>query len=494
MSYDLVQEVCEVLDRNGYDEFSNYSLSKVLGIWEENKKDLIELFRKHPNWNEEQKMIVTSLDFDRKIDTSVVRSFHCWLTDIIFNDFFERRDEILNCLNHILFSQDSVVSKEIAKYLNDFNPDLKIRCGQKVSRATNKFLTFLKINENSDYNKRFATYSDAVNPHKIKKHVCISLNPIDYLLMSNGNSWTTCHSIYREREEVGCYSGGTVSYMLDSHSFIVYTVSKDYKGEKFELQPKINRQVFAYGFGKLMQSKLYPSHTFSKVKILRDLVQKTISKCLQVNDIWEEVDYEKKYDFIETNSDSAHYADYDSSGYCNLSYIESAYSSTPMTIGHPQICVECGTSFSYGGSITCCSGNCSKCSDCGHLIADEDVYYVNGYEYCYDCVNYCDHCQEYTRDSVTEVEHMYVCESCINRYYFYCEECDEYARNTDKEEDAYGNEVCRSCLMYKYERCRYCDEFYYRTDVEECGSYYCCENCYPIIEEEVNQYNMSGRW
>ena len=45
------------------------------------------------------------------------------------------------------------------------------------------------------FEKRYAKFADALSTLKIKKMTVMSLNFLDFMTMSNGNSWSTCHFI-----------------------------------------------------------------------------------------------------------------------------------------------------------------------------------------------------------------------------------------------------------------------------------------------------------
>ena len=173
-------------------------------------------------------------------------------------------------------------------------PELKAKEGQKISRIINKALTNLGLNSEPDYNREFAKFADAVNPLKVKRHTVISIHPIDFYTMSFGNSWTSCHTIDKRDDRdlshlydgyQGCYSSGTESYMLDKTSCVFYTVKAEYEGNKFELQDKINRNMFHYYDNQLVQGRVYPKcnddDSNGLYKDIREIVQKVFADMLE---------------------------------------------------------------------------------------------------------------------------------------------------------------------------------------------------------------------
>ena len=79
MNYDnLIRDSKELLNGElGYNA-TNSGLTAVFEQWEKRKTPLIELVRKHPNWNEEKLRIEIDTDFYRGVDNKVVSDFTVW--------------------------------------------------------------------------------------------------------------------------------------------------------------------------------------------------------------------------------------------------------------------------------------------------------------------------------------------------------------------------------------------------------------------------------
>ena len=102
--------------------------------------------------------------------------------------------------------------------------DCSIHKGLKTSRAFNKVCTHFGVDKWNKYNKEFAKYSDLVSGKERTLNFIISLNPLDYLTMSFGKSWASCHTIDKSNRRrmpnaySGAYCNGVLSYMLDKAS------------------------------------------------------------------------------------------------------------------------------------------------------------------------------------------------------------------------------------------------------------------------------------
>lgn len=194
------------------------------------------------------------------------------------------------------------------------------------------------------YNKVFAQYSDFVSNLTRKMYYVISVNPLDYLMMSNGISWHSCHRITD-----GGYKGGTLSYMLDETSIITYVVSN--LDEPLHKLPRYYRQMIHYSDGLFMQNRLYPQGNDGATDLyakFRNLVIAEFSDLLDTANDWE---VEQGANTCENHARSigSHYVDYSRNNSCNIFYPASKRDmirNHVMTIGHSGICVKCGRSYS----------------------------------------------------------------------------------------------------------------------------------------------------
>lgn len=172
--------------------------------------------------------------------------------------------------------QRTAFDERTASLIKECYPDIKgISAGQKTSRAVKKICTLIGITSNtySDFEKRYAKYSDAINPLDVVRHTILSVNPVDYLLSSNGNSWSSCHTLDKNNPNgfSGCHCSGTMSYLLDGTTMVYYQVDKEYDGNDLEFEPKIIRQLFHYKDGILVQEDSTLNVTMAKTHCILQL-------------------------------------------------------------------------------------------------------------------------------------------------------------------------------------------------------------------------------
>lgn len=506
----IINEMAEELSDRYY-AFEYEHLHKIVTECINNKSKLIELFSKHPLWNPEKLMICFDTDIERKICTDNLFSFANWLrlnADGYYSGCTDRQSNAYYVCNFIITITNQFFDESIAvriEEINSLNENYKLRTNMKASKAIGKICREEGWDKLEGYNQRYANLCDCLNPLKVKRHTCISLNPIDFLLMSNGNSWESCHYIGADVDYAGCYSSGTISYMLDPHSFVFYTVDASYNGNQIEREPKIQRQMFGYNDEVIAQLRLYPQnndcgaeHIYNDI---RAIVQKVIADCLEKPNMWIKSTRDVE-DVCHKGAGATCYPDWRDGNpgatHCCLStHKERANGKEHRTIifGAQPICISCGRHHNHDDNISCCHPNYEYCESCGERIDSDDAYWYNDCPYCSDCVTYCDECGEYIPDKyINEVDGCSVCDNCLETSgnYKQCNGCGEfhYIDNLTITEDGYA--YCDYCVNYDSFVCEGCgarydeDAKYYD---EETDKYY-CKDCYDELieardEEEV---------
>lgn len=514
--YALLNDMEQLLSEYDY-KFTGYALNKIIDTWATNKADLIKAFKRHPNYLEGKFMIVFSHDFERVTDCNALARFKSWVIDadvvkyVKENNFMPENmkketslyrqkypTKIFDFLIKIPVYTFQYIDSELADELNKICPEVHAHDGQKTSRVINKLLTYIGVSKHPDYNREFAKYADALNPLTITRHTVLSVNPLDYLTMSFGNSWASCHTIDKRNKRgmpnsyEGMYSSGTISYMLDSPSMVFYTVDASYNGNDFWNEPKINRQMFHWGEEKLVQGRLYPQDNDGDNSVYtpyREIVQKVMSELFSLPNYWtvsKGTDAAGKF----INSDGTHYRDYDNYSNCTLSRPKGSENDRYITVGHDPICIECGSEHDTEDCISCCSKPSEYyCSECGEPIDDDDVIWINDEPYCRDCVTWCDECESYFVGEGTTVVNGYgytitVCDDCLDRY-TYCDCCGEYhPSEMTYWIDVDCESVCGDCFSDYYGTCEDCGEYYKLKDLEDHNGNLLCPSC---LEDAIDK-------
>ena len=270
-------------------------------------------------------------------------------------------ERFVSMINLFGLNGGSTLAEDIADCLTQYKINGTFVSGMKTSRAFNRVCSHYKVDKLPNYNKLFAQYADMVSGLKRKVKFYISLNPLDYLTMSFGNSWASCHTIDKTNKRrmpnnySGAYCGGTLSYMLDTTSFVTFVHT--HVPENIIEEGKIYRNMFHYGQNMLVQGRVYPQGNDGNkdlYKVFRGFVQTEMSAILDYNNAWIKSST-RPADVVF--SSGAHYKDYTAFSSCNVSYPkEIPMTDAIMDIGHNGVCVNCGRTISISDRLTC--SNC----------------------------------------------------------------------------------------------------------------------------------------
>lgn len=504
----LLNSMKSLLSKYEY-TYTDDALNEIINEWAVQKATLIEAFKRHPNYVPGQFMIAFNKEFNRDIDLQASNNFSDW---IYYNCIRQMHNSIPkeidtgddyygglpSSLYYLLVSQlynfaRHTIDEYLADRINSNIPSIRARAGQRMSKVINKICIYLGYDKAEGYNREFAKYSDSLSPISIKRHTILSINPLDYLTMSFGNSWASCHTIDKDNirnmpnSYSGAYSSGTMSYMLDSSSMVLYTVDNSYEGNEYWSQDKINRQMFHWGEDKLVQGRLYPQANDGNgeaYKPYRNIVQEIISTIFGFDNSWKlKKGTDNASEYII--SEGTHYRDYYYYDGCTLSLIKGSENENRFVVGARPICIDCGERHGIESNISCCHSG-RYCHACGEEIDsdDDDYYEIDGYYYHSECLNYCDHCDEYTTEETVYVPSVdrYVCEHCLDEHYTYCPYCEEYHHDDEiMYVESIDEYVCNNCLSEHFSRCDRCGRYHRIDDLDVIDTGYneihVCRDC-----------------
>ena len=403
----LVDDIMKLLNKCNF-RHTEHGICTMLDTYFTNKEPLIKLLQKSNNYAGDMR-IVAEKEFERDNNRNNIANEVCWFCSNTKADLVvkKREDEFGKTLqdylttgvthlkaseledikllkkfaeinkNTIKYDSNGFTKESCTKYNNFCNvlrvfesiyesnlsianvnailtkdSTLKVASGMKTSRAFNHVCNVYGVDKAPEYNKVFAKYADLVSGLKRKLKFVISVNPYDYLTMSFGNSWTSCHNIKNH----GGWCGGTMSYMLDSTSIITYCVGKD---DNVQTDNKIYRTMFAYGNNVLLQSRVYPQGNDGNkdlYKVFRTLVQAELTELLSLEKNKWYVSTGGQACREATTSYGVHYKDYFSNRCANVSYPveksgEAHIHDGSLVIGHNGICVYCGHEITQNGTL-----------------------------------------------------------------------------------------------------------------------------------------------
>lgn len=352
----------EFADNRGLKMYpSKAGLDAMIARWMFAKGDIIAKLRTHPNWSEKDLAIVLPMSEARALDRqSAERALnklvllekvhpikHLDLWDYITrSDFFFRESLTNDAANEL---NQKIASAGIK--------NLRLGGGQKISRVVRRILLEFGFDEKDrDSNVTFNVYTNAMNETGTPIRFVLSAHPLDYLLMSNGNSWSSCHYFG------GCYSSGVASYMSDGISLVGYTIpdAKDVLEKQSDWPlwkiPKRTRQMFMFGDYGILQSRLYPmthdTDTRSKYGLA---VTEIYNKTMGVDTSWVFGEGMNYYNSAFRNaSGSTHYPDWHHGYNCRIIRNSKApRDARAGVIGSQPTCMVCGNQHTNNGYHGC---------------------------------------------------------------------------------------------------------------------------------------------
>ena len=341
---------------------------------ENSASEIMQFVSKFPDKIGASEAILKKTDGDGKTATDylkvgVVRFDAARLKDEEFVGQFQRTLDGLSAFSHTGYTKESetafgqfcsmisnfrritvpTLSTATAQTLKDIRSDIKLSAGMKTSRAFNRICNEFKVDTLSAYNKLFAEYADMVSGLNRTMQYVISVNPYDYLTMSFGKSWASCHTIDKNNirqmpnSYSGAYCGGTLSYMLDKTSIITYVVGKN---DDIQTDGKVYRNMFHYGNNIMVQGRVYPQANDGAVDLyerFRGFMQEEMTVMLGLEkNLWTIKKGNKECERW-TSSTGNHYRDYNYVSNCNVTFpSERKNDIAEIVIGHLGICPYCG--------------------------------------------------------------------------------------------------------------------------------------------------------
>ncbi len=432
--------------------------------------------------------------------------------------------------------------------------DNKVSTGMRLSRFLASILPEDKLLVTTKEGKPILdainiAWSRVIQEYKAKDttRITISAAPIDYVMISVAEHWTSCHSYTR-----GCYGLGGVAYGLDDMTLVGYTASESMNALNVDFDNKTWRQNIHVDLehGAAAFAKQYPNTNSVLAKSLRTLLNRRMAEYLQVESKWTKANGRGNI-----------------KGRANICYLDECQVHTKLkAFGvEPE-----GVRGVYGIPCIACGGNhivegkywqCRSCygqnvkdlpnyfntddevgikqwteaeiryNSAGYPEADPDLEYGCsncGFEYYGDSMEWdpveedwlCINCFSIIRGVCADCEHVdrrdnmywiadaedYVCDDCYScNGYFCCEDCGEYF----SDDVAYsigdgGYVVCERCFNDNYYTCEICgysmhSQNTWTTPTDGACCEYCfdenyrmCDVCNEVVDrDETRVVNYS---
>lgn len=322
-----------------------------------------------------------------------------------------------------------------------------------------------------------------------KRYFCISKNPIDFIMASTNQSFTSCLSF--ESTYQRSYYLSLPAMIADVNRYICYITDKKIsKYQIFDLEIDHYRYqqrnwLIADTDGNVFLDRYYPANIYNVSDILTDIglsesnfkFSKTVpfdtgffeskswvKPMIYLDTLGIELNEDEEWQYISASGNQG-----DLSPDCRIveAFCEFSGRIDDYDIRENQKSVKC------------------YCCDC-RITSDADTYYYDGNVYCescYDDLAICCHCDCICdRDDTYYQNNIgYICESCLDRHYVFCDFCNRYHKKSDTTETENHGYVCNYQLHRLFKFCDVCQKwhkidesvFVYLDHEQE----YVCQDC-----------------
>ena len=501
-------------------QYEAEGLSRNLCEWECNKAHLLDLLRKDPNWVEEACAVVWQQKVECCPDQDKLEYLFDNLVETITRMFRELKAEnwdkkiipsmLLGYFRSPTITEDDEYHVAEEKMYTEALAKAPCKVGMKTTRYIRSLCQKNGIDvESKEFQEPFQKWADLLSIKTVTLTFVLSGNPADYATMSIGTNWASCHIINPDYARTtkgsaynGCYKAGTLSYMNDGATLILYTVEK--LPDDLSLLPlerKATRQCFYINEEAqvICQGRLYPyGGRDYRHDIYADIVRERFSKLWNFSGTWKKDLSIREY--FHTVRGSLHYRDYEETYYsggitgCNAFGTGANDFSEEQDVGNAAYCLCCGAELDDNDRVCChnCEGDKYCCHCCNEYSDEDEMFYCDDVDdwVCENCVQTCDECETHfgRRGSLTEVydrdgNRIEVCEDCLEQNYVWCDNCEEY--------HWYGNigyfddvALCPDCVDELTESCTECGALHLRENMTEVDGRWVCEECLDRIENK----------
>lgn len=409
------------------------------------------------------------------------------LFNICFNDFIRPlcKNEPTN---HVLVIKNINVKRTLkistgcspikavgkaVKYITDFFPHIF-----KSSKDKEKFEESFE-----DFRQK---HSMILNKKELSGNIVLSIDPIDFVTMSNNNSdWTSCMSWAfngyeknNKKKESGCYHAGTIEMMNSNNIICAYLESKtpydfytDNKtGEVYQCSNKKWRSLFIVTPEIICSGKAYPyQHEEMSIFCLEKL--RELAK--------ENKGWEYRYG-IEEYNDMKH-IDTTAKMNTNHSWIKMKHTTKHNIIfdtnamyndifKDKNIKYFCVRNRVKKNTFINISGKalCTCCGEQTLIFPNEEYYYPEYHDrYMNTGVDICEYCRA---DKL---------ERC---------DCYHYILHEDEVIDLGDKKICKKCFINNYKKCPTCNKYFNTNSVKYIYSY---KNDYVLPAKDISMKDFN---
>lgn len=484
-------------------DYSTYQIGLNIQESIRNKQSLISVFEKMPTWDSERLRFHVDVKYKEKVSGGMV--MHC-LSDLGGVSHIPVIRELAWLVPTQSLANNEVMDVEggtlIARY---YSGKVSIRDGMKLTKvvrrildediknnpekyelevvAYNVFGDTTKVKLRKKVEKAYSELCSALKQCEVTKRVYISVAYSDFIRMSLGNTWESCHYFGYERGVDNCSRQGCLSYANDGISFLTYIESQSNSDE-------LTSRMHSMCMGKtIMFGRVYGDNDWDKEELTGQLVAEIASA---IGDTFTSEGPRRIWELIASchyRERGEHYPDYDSHDQVGFEFSDTEITQKDdagyYTIGSIGLCINCGNEIHTDDPehIICdhcnCDYYCDRCDE--HHHEDQMILtYSESERTCSIHASMCENCKDYEyNERMTITQDGMICENCLDNYAV-CDECGEYHDKTDITITSNGD-MCQDCLDELYFQCDECGEYVHHSNVKMHDNCEYCDECFDSI-------------
>lgn len=518
-----MKEVFKQNDR--YRKIDDESLKTYLKKWKENKETIYKLFSKQDCWNADELALVIQDKIYRNNDCDKARNIFKKILRTTVGDKVCSLSDYFSMIDLIITKDTASLSQTVwydADHFKDYTEthiarvmrgdtigeklysylfkECHLNMGMKLSRVVTKMIDYIcnyykvdyksltytldeqckvrnpeggfTLTNNHNWEQAKAKLCDYLNPLVVDETFYISINPLDYLTMSHGTTWDSCHSL----RDDGCYHSATGTTLADGSTVIVYTLPKDEtpKNNFYKVNKQTRQMLFlADDLTGIFQQVFYPARSTNDGDVVRNILQEMIAKYKNLPNLWTT----SRDGSVDICTDEyLGYRDWEEGKPSIVSVLKDYH--PYFEIGERIPCIDDHTCTLYEHEHMA-SGDWRQCDCCGDYMSEDDTYYVDGECYCRHCYeeNFieCENCGDdiYNGDEIIIDDKVY-CQRCANRMDYkevedgtfrtnyttlHIDGGEEYFSSEEAMLNAYSDAMhCDDCNIWYVGKCPKCEE------------------------------------
>ena len=347
-----------------------------------------------------------------------------------------------------------------------------------TNRLPNGEKLFKYLLKNSLIEQTQIDHINSLKNNESNMYFCISRNPIDYLMASTNQPFSSCISLESSHSDAFYY--GLASLVLDPSraiSFITPGKLRTYKNKGCVVKHfRYDQRQFLFldSSRKLFVDRAYPATKWSVEPLL-------FSMGFNTTPIVQNSFYPYFPATFPNDERALPYLD-------KIGITKDGFYSTEKGARNGVMsCLDhSGGFFEFPDFDDICGTR--RCCNCDCRVTEDEEYWHDGGLYCSDCFwdsfSRCEHCDEIIPcDDAFYVEDVgSLCEYCFNEHYFTCDECSETCSNDEQNTviNRRGDEYtyCNHCVERYANYCEECEKYYtHEVDITEVDDKYLCPEC-----------------